>query len=83
MLVALLLAQGLHAGGSLGVGTAYDGAGVRVQAGTQHLEFWNLGAFFVEAGAGAGGYRERLPQAGMFGTGDAGRALSSVRRVGR
>ena len=152
MLVALLLAQGLHADGSLGVGTAYDSAGVRVQAGTQHLELfagfgllavaegssvtadgpvgfsaglrwyagdrrslfvslnftdsvysiwadydlrgptsprfrgslstltlvvgyrWNLGGFFVEAGAGAGGYRERVPQSGTEGIGNAGKA---------
>ena len=38
---------------------------------------WNLGAFLVEAGAGAGGYRKRLPQAGMTGMSgmvDAGKA---------
>ena len=34
---------------------------------------WNLGAFFVEAGAGAGGYRERVPQTGTNGIGNAGK----------
>ena len=52
MLIALLLAQGLHAGASLGVGTAYDGAGVRVQAGTQHLEvFAGFGLLAVAEGS--------------------------------
>lgn len=48
MLVALLLAQGLHGGFSLGVGTAYDGVGARVEVGTDHLGLF-AGARFYPA----------------------------------
>jgi len=34
---ALLVAQALHGGLSLGVGTAYDGAGVRLELGSEHF----------------------------------------------
>ena len=58
MLSALLLAQALHAGLSIGAGTAYDGAGVRIEAGTDHLTgFGGLGvlAFVNRSSASAPG----------------------------
>src|SRR5437016_6012970 len=54
LLGALLIASALHGGVSLGVGTAYDLAGVRLEIGTDHFgAFGSLGVLpSLEAAGG-------------------------------